>query len=89
MKVRLATGVITCLVWSSFLVATMPVRITAQETQKSAAALISHATPGLFVDITRKSGVSFKYQASHTSKKYLIETMGPGVAPEEAAAAFF
>jgi hypothetical protein len=79
-RVRLATEVVTCVVWSSFLVATMPVRITAQEIQKSAAAPSSDATPGLFVDITQKSGVNFRYQASHTSKKYLIETMGPGVA---------
>jgi hypothetical protein len=34
----------------------------------------------LFVDITEKTGVSFRYQGSHTSKKYLIETMGAGVA---------
>jgi hypothetical protein len=74
------TELITCLVWSSSLVAGIPVRITAQEFQKSAAAPSSGATPGLFVDITQKSGVNFRYQASHTSKKYLIETMGPGVA---------
>jgi hypothetical protein len=67
-------------VWSSSLVAGIPVRITAQEIQKNAAAPSSGATPGLFVDITQKSGVNFRYQASHTSKKYLIETMGPGVA---------
>jgi len=79
-KVRLLTELITCLVWSSSLVAGIPIRITAQEIQKSAAAPSSGATPGLFVDITQKSGVNFRYQASHTSKKYLIETMGPGVA---------
>jgi hypothetical protein len=33
-----------------------------------------------FVDATQRLGVSFQYQASHTSKKYLLETMGPGVA---------
>jgi hypothetical protein len=33
-----------------------------------------------FTDITQKLGVTFHYQASHTSKKYLLETMGPGVA---------
>jgi hypothetical protein len=33
-----------------------------------------------FTDITQKLGVSFRYQPSHTSKKYLLETMGPGVA---------
>ena len=34
---------------------------------------------GKFTDITKQSGVSFDYHASHTSKKYLIETMGSGV----------
>lgn len=37
-------------------------------------------TPGNFVDVTQASGVEFQYQSSHTSKKYLIETMGSGVA---------
>src|SRR5246127_1193489 len=36
--------------------------------------------PGKFVDVTAPSGINFKYQASHTSKKYLLETMGSGVA---------
>ena len=80
MRVRLLTELITCLVWSSSQLAGIPVRITAQEIQKSAAVPSSGATPGLFVDITQKSGVNFSYQASHTSKKYLIETMGAGVA---------
>jgi hypothetical protein len=35
---------------------------------------------GKFVDITGRSGVSFKHQASVTSRKYLIESMGSGVA---------
>jgi hypothetical protein len=54
--------------------------ISPQETQKRESARTSDATPGLFVDITKKSGVNFRHEASHTSKKYLIETMGPGVA---------
>jgi enediyne biosynthesis protein E4 len=33
-----------------------------------------------FVDVTQKVGISFEYRASHTSRKYLLETMGPGVA---------
>ncbi len=37
-------------------------------------------TPGNFVDITAQTHVVFTAQASHTSKKYLIETMGSGVA---------
>jgi hypothetical protein len=37
-------------------------------------------TLGNFVDITRRSGINFQHQASHTSRKYLPETMGAGVA---------
>ncbi len=33
-----------------------------------------------FVDITAASGVRFQHIASHTSKKYLLESMGSGVA---------
>ena len=36
--------------------------------------------PGRFVDITQKAGVYFQHQARHTSRKYLLETMGSGVA---------
>jgi len=35
---------------------------------------------GRFVDVTSTSGVRFQHPASHTSKKYLLETMGSGVA---------
>ncbi len=35
---------------------------------------------GTFTDITEAAGVHFKGLASHTSRKYLIETMGSGVA---------
>jgi hypothetical protein len=40
----------------------------------------STSSADAFVDITQELGISFQYQASHTSKKYLLETMGPGVA---------
>src|SRR5438045_9379732 len=36
--------------------------------------------PGKFVDVTTSLGLQFQYMASHTSKKYLPETMGAGVA---------
>ena len=36
--------------------------------------------PGRFVDITEKAGVHFLHQAPHTTRKYLLETMGSGVA---------
>src|SRR6204780_5890492 len=38
------------------------------------------ATPGSFIDVTQKLGVHFKHEASPTSRKYLLETMGSGVA---------
>jgi enediyne biosynthesis protein E4 len=37
-------------------------------------------TSARFIDLTSELGVSFQHLASHTSKKYLIETMGSGVA---------
>ncbi len=40
----------------------------------------SSPTPGHFVDATEKLGIHFRQQASPTSKKYLLETMGSGVA---------
>lgn len=44
------------------------------------AANVSGMIPAHFVDITEKSGIHFLHQAPHTSRKYLIETMGSGVA---------
>jgi len=38
------------------------------------------AKPEPFVDVTQRLGINFQYQSSHTSRKYLLETMGPGVA---------
>ena len=37
-------------------------------------------SPVTFTDITAQSGINFKYAASKTSLKYLLETMGGGVA---------
>ncbi len=50
------------------------------QAQTPAAHSAPPAVPGKFVDITAKAGVHFQGVASHTSKKYLIETMGSGVA---------
>ncbi|MGC2301056.1 MAG: VCBS repeat-containing protein, partial [Acidobacteriaceae bacterium] len=36
--------------------------------------------PAGFVDATAASGVDFLHQAPHSSRKYLLETMGSGVA---------
>ena len=48
---------------------------SAQKTERSTA-----NQPGKFADITARSGVQFRYMASHGTRKYLLETMGPGVA---------
>src|SRR5258708_21213631 len=40
----------------------------------------SSAVHGYFVDATEKLGIHFQHQDSPTSKKYLLETMGSGVA---------
>lgn len=40
----------------------------------------SSPRPGHFVDVTEKLGIHFRQQASPTAKKYLLETMGSGVA---------
>jgi hypothetical protein len=42
--------------------------------------LITGTLMGQFADTTAKAGVHFQNVASHTSKKYLLETMGSGVA---------
>lgn len=57
--------------------------------QSLAGSVLAAAAPGWatapgggfrFSDITQKAGLDFRYLASPTSKKYLIETMGAGVA---------
>src|SRR5260221_2380709 len=40
----------------------------------------SSQPPGYCVDATKKLGINFRQQASPTSRKYLPETMGSGVA---------
>jgi hypothetical protein len=41
---------------------------------------VSAPVAGRFVDITEKAGIHFLHQAPRTTRKYLIETMGSGVA---------
>ena len=53
-----------------------------KSTTGAAPAIQTSSTPEAanFVDVTSRLGIDFKHIASHTSRKYLIETMGPGVA---------
>ena len=52
----------------------------AQTTSAATATAPGKVTPGNFVDITERSHVLFSGQASHTASKFLLETMGSGVA---------
>ena len=54
--------------------------LSAFQTHNSTPVDQSKAIPGKFVDTTSALGIRFQYLASHTSKKYLPETMGSGVA---------
>src|SRR5579884_1026463 len=42
--------------------------------------LLPKGVPGKFRDVTSDLDIDFRYLSSHTPKKYLIETMGTGVA---------
>jgi enediyne biosynthesis protein E4 len=55
-------------------------RAWGQAPAKAAAVSSTEPVPGRFVDVTEKSGIHFLHQAPHTSRKYLLETMGSGVA---------
>ena len=48
--------------------------------QKSASPNASPKSSEIFADVTQKLSVNFQYLSSHTSRKYLPETMGAGVA---------
>jgi enediyne biosynthesis protein E4 len=48
--------------------------------QGARSAYQANSATGVFTDVTAKLGLRFHYFSSHTSKKYLIETMGAGVA---------
>ncbi|HEY3705277.1 MAG TPA: CRTAC1 family protein [Terracidiphilus sp.] len=49
------------------------------QTKASAPVAPIAGTAGKFVEISDKLGIHFQHQAPHTSRKYLIETMGSGV----------
>ena len=51
-------------------------RLSAQTASSSP----SQAPAGKFVDVTDKLGIHFQQKASKTSRKYLLETMGSGIA---------
>lgn len=54
--------------------------ITAVTIMSALSAEVPTAPPGNFVDVTEKLGIHFQQQSSKTTRKYLLETMGSGVA---------
>lgn len=68
---------LSCLSWSVL----SAQAVACPSTAKVAMAPVNAAPiAGKFTDITEQSGVHFLHRASHTSKKYNLETMGSGVA---------
>jgi enediyne biosynthesis protein E4 len=65
---------------SSFVIIFLGVILVSWTTLISRAQPQSSTVPGRFLDATEKLGIRFQQQASSTSKKYLLETMGSGVA---------
>ncbi|GGA69358.1 hypothetical protein GCM10011507_21080 [Edaphobacter acidisoli] len=63
-----------------FLLRGVTTALDAQSPANDTAAQGSSGPPGYFVDSTAKMGVNFTGVAQHTPSKYLIETMGSGVA---------
>jgi hypothetical protein len=73
LQTSLGAVVLLGLVLSFFNYAGRAQNAAASQGQKSPAG-------GHFTDVTEKLGIHFRQQASPTSKKYLLETMGSGVA---------
>ncbi|RXH56890.1 CRTAC1 family protein [Granulicella sibirica] len=62
--------------WITFVAALLSMSLGVQGQQTAP----PNSTPGLFVDTAAKLGITFKGFAQHTPTKYLLETMGSGVA---------
>jgi len=75
---RAGSAVFKLLLWAGVIAGGIysPVAARGQSSQSNTPAVI----PGKFVDVTAAKGVNFNAVASHTSRKYLLETMGSGVA---------
>lgn len=73
---RWSEGTVCVLVVAASLAFVTGPRSSAQSASKA----VESAPREPFVDVTEHLGISFEYQSSHTSRKYLLETMGAGVA---------
>jgi enediyne biosynthesis protein E4 len=79
---RILTGTLLCFFWLTTCIFTAAQTQPSANSNPAASATLPQpvSTPGHFVDITAKSHVVLNGHASHTSKKYLLETMGSGAA---------
>ena len=66
---RLVLFLVVCGKCGTFIAQTAPDKTPDRAAQSAA-----------FKDVTRDAGITFQHRASHTSKKYLLETMSGGVA---------
>jgi len=73
---KVAFAAILCAVVSAHCALAQSQKPATQAKSSTDSALV----PGRFIDITDKVGIRFLHQAPHTTRKYLIETMGSGVA---------
>lgn len=64
----------------TMIVSSFPNRSQAQASTVAGPAQTDNLAAGKFVNVTGKLGIHFKQEASPTSKKYLLSTMGSGVA---------
>ncbi len=79
--IRKKQHIALCLVWFGIVVL-LPRKLHTEQGGRKASSPQSGplAPPGRFVDVTAKVGLHFKQEASPTSRKYLLETMGSGAA---------
>src|SRR6267154_2098960 len=74
-------GAIFVAVFGLLVPCSMPKRTTSLASQASSGQVAASSRwAASFTDVTSTLGINFEYAASHTSRKYLIETMGSGVA---------
>ena len=78
--VRLAVLVLGVCCLGICSIETAPSQSPVSGSQASTPSAPESEVPGRFIDVTEKSGVHFQHYALHTSRKYLLETMGSGVA---------
>ena len=66
--------------WICLILAGVASPLLAQAPATQSSAEQKNAGTPHFADVTGQTGIAFRGMASHTSKKYLLETMGSGVA---------